>query len=342
MTSPNEIIKQVWRVGTRSSPLAQIQTQSMIHALESLWQKAGIGLEKPHLEVIALTAIADKITDRSLAEIGGKGLFSQELDEAMLRGDIDFAVHSLKDLETQLPDGIELIAIPQREDVADALLSHQAYHLDNLPRELTIGTASQRRAAMVKSIVPAAKTVLLRGNVQTRLAKLAKGEVDASFLAMAGLNRLGIDQLWLDRNYTESPLTLVRLDPQLWLPAAGQGALAVTCAVTAPPLLKEWLAKLDDYPTRLAITAERALLAAVDGTCRTPIAAHAWQETGFLASPSTLKLVALLFDEEDYSRQVKGELSFQLTQDYGLNLMKAAQIGYELGSSLKARLAKGD
>ncbi len=238
------------RIGTRGSPLALWQADAVRSAL------AGIGVAAA---VAPIRTTGDRITDRPLAEAGGKGLFTKEIDEALLSGRVDLAVHSAKDLPTALPEGIVVAACLKRADVRDAFLSPQAKHIRDLPAGAVIGTASLRRAALALRLRPDLRVVPMRGNVETRLRKLAAGEADATLLALAGLTRLGL----ADR-------AAGVLDPDEWLPAPGQGTIAVTARSGDAGVLAA-LAKIDDRATSLALAAERAFLAVLDGSCRTPI-----------------------------------------------------------------------
>ena len=198
-----------------------------------------------------------------LSEAGGKGLFTKELDLALLHGDIALAVHSAKDLPTFLPDGLEIAGYLPREDVRDAWISPHANHPLGLPRGSLVGTASLRRGAMVKRLRPDIKISLLRGNVETRLTKIAKGEAAATLLALAGLKRLGL----------EARATSV-LDVRDFVPAAGQGAIAITIS-TGDDATRALLAPVLDEETAIALAAERAFLRVLDGSCKTPIGAYA-------------------------------------------------------------------
>lgn len=209
------------------------------------------------VEIVPVTASGDKVLDRPLAEIGGKALWTKELDAWLLAGEIDFAVHSLKDVETHRPAGIAIAAILPREDVRDALVG--ARSLAALPPGARIGTSAPRRAAQALHVRPDCEVVMFRGNVQTRLAKLEAGEADVTLLAAAGLNRLGC------------PDVGTPLDPADWLPAPGQGAIAIECRA-ADASTRAMLAAIDDEPSRDAVLAERALLAALGGNCHSPIA----------------------------------------------------------------------
>ncbi|CCG09121.1 hydroxymethylbilane synthase [Pararhodospirillum photometricum] len=243
-------------IGTRGSPLALAQT----HQVRDLLAAAHPELSEPGaiaIEVIKTTG--DAILDRPLAEIGGKGLFTKEIDEAMLSGRIDIAVHSMKDVPTYLPDGIVLPCMLEREDVRDAVIGRDHPSIDALPLGAVVGTASLRRGAQILAKRPDLKVVSFRGNVQTRLAKLARGEVDATLLAKAGLNRLGM---------ADKITSLLEVDQML--PAVAQGAVGVTCRAD-DEAAHRWLAPLNHAETFLCVTVERAFLAKLDGSCRTPI-----------------------------------------------------------------------
>ena len=243
------------RIGTRGSPLALAQAEETRLRLEQAFPEL-IGMIA--IEVIHTTG--DKIQDRPLAAIGGKGLFTKEIDEAQLEGRVDIAVHSMKDVPTLLPDGLTLGALLPREDVRDVLISSKGRSLADLPEGAVVGSASLRRAAQILRRRPDLSVVPFRGNVQTRLRKLAEGQVDATLLAMAGLNRLGV-----------MPIEAVPLSVEEMLPAVAQGAIGVTCRAGDDRALA-FLAALDDESTRCRVTAERAFLAVLDGSCRTPIA----------------------------------------------------------------------
>ncbi len=249
-------------VGTRGSPLALIQTRLFIELLRPLW--AG-GLEEQPIRTTG-----DAVQNRRLAEIGGKGLFAKEIHEALADRRIDFAVHSLKDLETTLPPGIVLGCTLAREDARDALIlgasdtpSDPADPFACLPTGALVGTASVRRQAQLLHARPDLRITTLRGNVQTRLDKLAAGACAASLLAYAGLKRLGLAER-----------AGAVLDPDVMVPAAGQGTIGVTVR-EADTDLRELLAAIEDPEAKAASAAERALLARLDGSCRTPIGGHA-------------------------------------------------------------------
>ena len=244
------------RIGTRGSPLALAQARMVRDALAA--QAGGDGIE-----IVAIRTSGDRIQDRPLSEAGGKGLFTKEIEEALLAGTIDLAVHSAKDMPTVLPDGLMLAACLPREDVRDAFISRKAASLRELPHGAVVGTASLRRQALVKRLRPDVSTVVLRGNVETRLRKLEAGEVDATLLALAGLKRLGL-----------ASAATALLDVAEFLPAVGQGAITIETR-TDDKRTRDLLAKIDHADTSTALACERAFLAVLDGSCRTPIAGYA-------------------------------------------------------------------
>jgi hydroxymethylbilane synthase len=246
------------RIGTRGSPLALAQA-NMVRA--ALSRAHGVPDERFPIEIIRTTG--DAILDRPLSEAGGKGLFTKELDLALIAGAVDLAVHSSKDLPTHLPAEIVIAGYLPREDARDAWIGRGGATLETLPSGAVVGTASLRRAAQVKRRRPDVTTTLLRGNVETRLRKVESGEIDATLLALAGLKRLGL----ADRATMLLPL-------EEFPPACGQGAIGITCRAADRPT-REALAPLLDPATGFALAAERAFLAALDGSCRTPIAGHA-------------------------------------------------------------------
>ncbi|MEQ8399151.1 hydroxymethylbilane synthase [Thalassobaculum sp.] len=250
-------------LGSRGSPLAMRQTHEVRDRLVAAWPElAGA------IAIQEIRTTGDAVRDRPLAEIGGKGLFIKEIEQALMAGQIDAAVHSMKDMETVIAPASVLVAVLPREDPRDAWLSPVAGRIDDLPQGARIGTASVRRAAQVLNRRPDLQVVLFRGNVETRLRKLAEGEVAGTFLAAAGLSRLGM----LDK-----ATRILSVDEML--PAVSQGAIGVQCrdgeASARDAEIRGWLAALDDRPSRLRVTAERAMLATLDGSCRTPIAGHA-------------------------------------------------------------------
>ncbi|HET9589142.1 MAG TPA: hydroxymethylbilane synthase [Anaerolineales bacterium] len=256
---------------TRPSALARWQTQWVMTALKNIHR--GLACEEK-----VITTQGDKILDKPLPEIGGKGLFTQELEAELLSGSVHCAVHSLKDLPVENPAGLTIGAIPARAEVRDALISARGSTLSTLPIGASVGTSSLRRAAQILSLRPDLRTESLRGNVDTRLRKAMDGQYDAIILAGAGLTRLGLDQHiteWL-------PLDVM-------LPAPGQGALAVQCRA-GDQISLDLLAALEDDSTRSAVTAERAFLSGLGGGCSVPVAAYATADqtihlTGLVASP---------------------------------------------------------
>lgn len=258
---------------TRPSTLARWQTQWVIHALKNI---------HPNLECEEkiITTQGDKILDKPLPEIGGKGLFTQELESELLGGAVHCAVHSLKDLPVENPAGLTVGCIPLRAEVRDALISKNNYTVDTLPAGASVGTSSLRRAAQILARRPDVRTESLRGNVDTRLRKALDGQYDAIILAGAGLTRLGLD------NHVTEWLAL-----DLMLPAPGQGALAVQCRLDDRETL-DLLAPLEDQATRKAVTAERAFLSGLGGGCSVPVAAYANVEG------KTILLTGLVISED--------------------------------------------
>ncbi len=247
------------RIGTRGSPLARIQTDMVCQALAA----AHPSLQAPGaLEVVVIKTTGDLVTDRPLADIGGKGLFCKEIEAALLDRRIDLAMHSMKDLPTWLPDGLALGAMLPRADPRDVLITRDQLTLADLPPGAVVGTASLRRQAQLLARRPDLKAINFRGNVGTRLAKLEAGEVDATLLARAGIDRLGLT------------VPHVVLSPEEMLPAVGQGAIGLECRADDADVLA-CLAAVDHGPTHLCVSAERAMLDVLDGTCHTPIGAFA-------------------------------------------------------------------
>ena len=266
------------RIGTRASPLAMAQAHMAAAALI-----ASHGVDMTALEIVPMTATGDRIQDRALAEVGGKALWTRELDAALDAGAIDIAVHSLKDVETLRDPRFSLGAMLERADPRDRLVVREgisAATIADLPRGARLGTSSPRRAAQVKRIRPDLETVLLRGNVATRLAKIAAGDADATLLAAAGLERLGMHDVGMVQ------------EPSILLPAASQGAIGIECRADDAAVLA-LLAAIDHAPTHRAVATERLFLAAIGGDCRSPVAAHAfWQDDG------ALRLDAEIFSED--------------------------------------------
>ena len=302
------------RVGTRASPLALWQTR---HFLGLITRFCPILRDAKAFEEHAIATSGDRIQDRRLADIGGKGLFAKEIHEALADGRIDFAVHSLKDLETELPPGIVLACTLTREDSRDALILGAGAGAPDpadpyacLPAGAVIGTASVRRQSQLLHARPDLRVEMIRGNVQTRLAKLrGPGGPAASLLALAGLRRLGL----------EAEAALV-LDPDAMVPAAGQGIVGVTVRADDVELL-DLLSAIENAEARAVSTAERALLAALDGSCRTPIGGHAR-----LLPDGSLHLTGLV---------ARPDGTFLLKRSLQGDPKDAARIGRDLGESLR-------
>ncbi|WP_342166303.1 hydroxymethylbilane synthase [Methylobacterium sp. SD21] len=291
------------RIGTRGSPMALAQTGMVRDRIVA----ANPGLET---ELVVVTTVADKILDRPLSEIGGKGLFTKELEQALYANEVDVAVHSMKDVETWLPEGLAIACILERDDPRDAFLSPHAETLMDLPEGARVGTSSLRRAAQVLMHRPDLKVVPLRGNANTRMRKLESGECDATLLALAGLQRLSLEAM------ARSILPV-----ETMLPAVAQGALGIECRADDAEI-RALLAPIACETTTTAVAAERALLAELDGSCRTPIAALARIDGG------RLRLDGLLF-LPDGSRHwaASGEGPVE----------EAERIGREAGAALKAQ-----
>ncbi|SFI94987.1 hydroxymethylbilane synthase [Albimonas pacifica] len=254
MTEPTFSPDRPLRLGTRGSPLAVAQAEETRDRL-----MAAHGLPQAAFEIVAIKTTGDRVQDRALSEIGGKGLFTKEIEEALTSGAIDLAVHSMKDMPVEQPQGLALTCYLPREDVRDAFISLEFQGLEDLPKGAVLGSSSLRRRAQALHRRPDLQVVEFRGNVQTRLRKLGDGVAAATFLACAGLRRLGMDDL------AERAIA-----PETMLPAVAQGAIGIEqregdAAVSA------LLAPLDHADTHLRLTAERAFLAGLDGSCRTPI-----------------------------------------------------------------------
>jgi hydroxymethylbilane synthase len=257
-------VRKTIRIGTRRSPLAIWQAEHIQHLLET--RAPGLTCT-----LVRIVTQGDKLLDVPLSQVGGKGLFVNEIENSLLRGECDLAVHSMKDLPAQLHDGLVLAAIPPREDPRDVLICRdKAHRLESLPPGSRVGTSSLRRASWIRSLRPDLTTEPSRGNVETRLRKLDEGHFLAIVLAMAGLKRLG-----LDHRVTEI------FSPERCLPAIGQGALALECRASDKELL-EMLTFLHDPVTACAIRGERSFLAEVEGGCQVPVACHGTLSDGIL------------------------------------------------------------
>ena len=302
-----------FRIGTRGSPLALAQTGLVASRLKAA-HPALAGAGAPETVVIKTTG--DKVLDRPLADIGGKGLFSKEIDEALNAGRIELAVHSVKDMETWLAKGIVLAAVIEREDPRDVFISAKADGLAGLPRGGVVATASLRRQAQVLHRHPDLRVQPLRGNVETRLRKLKDGAADAILLALAGLKRLGL---------AHEATAILETDEIL--PAVGQGAIGVTCRA-GDERARELLAAIGHGPSMACVTAERAMLAALDGSCRTPIAGLAEVDSnggltlrGLVARPDGSKLLQT-------SRAGSVADAERIGRDAGLELKRRAGPGF--------------
>ena len=295
----------ILRIGSRGSPLALIQARQ---AQAAIIAACGVAPEQVEIKIIRTTG--DKAQDRPLVELGGKGLFAKEIEEALLSGAIDLAVHSSKDLPAVLPAGLTLAAFLPREDPRDALVAGTSKSLRDLPRNALVGTASPRRQALLKRARPDLRIAPLRGNVETRLRKIEAGHMDATVLATAGLKRLGL-----------LAAASAILETEEFLPAVGQGAIAIETRAN-DQRVSTLAAAISDADTASALAAERAFLAALGGSCRTPIAGHAQIKgdsvsfRGLVARPDGGDVV-------DVSRQGRRA--------------DAAALGADAGNELKAR-----
>ena len=276
------------RIGTRGSVLARWQAEHVKGRLEALGHEVSL---------VVITTTGDRVLDRRLEVVGGKGAFLKEIEEALEAREVDLAVHSLKDVPTALPDGLELCAVLERADARDALLSAGA-GLDDLPPGATVGTTSLRRQAQLRAARPDLAVADLRGNVDTRIRRLREGRFDAILLAMAGLVRLGrADEV------TEP------LDPRRFIPAPGQGAIALECRAD-DAAVREAVASLDHPSTKRRVTAERAFLAALGGGCNVPLGAYAF------ADGESLELIGLVA-RVDGSEILRGEQRGEDPTDVG-------------------------
>lgn len=300
------------RIGTRGSPLALYQA-NLVQRLLCEAHGVADADKDTRFPVQIITTTGDKVQDRALNAIGGKGLFTKEIEEALLAGTIDIAVHSLKDMPTECPEGLMLTTALEREDPRDAFLSPKAASLEELPQGAVVGSTSLRRQAQILARRPDLKVVTYRGIVETRLRKLAAGEVDATLLAVAGLNRLG----------KAGEITSI-FDPQIMVPAVAQGVITVE-ARTDDVAVREALAPLSHVPTELAVAAERAFLAVLDGSCRTPIAGYARFTEG-----NTLVFEGrILMPDGTGAKDVSGT---SLVTSMG----EAVSFGTEMGNTLRA------
>jgi hydroxymethylbilane synthase len=299
------------RIATRRSALALWQTEHVAARLR-------VAHPALDVELVPLSTRGDEILDRSLATVGGKGLFLKELEEAMLRGEADCAVHSLKDVPMELDGPFVLPAILERADPFDAFVSNAHASLAALPTGARVGTSSLRRQAQLRSLRDDLVALDLRGNVNTRLAKLDAGQYDAIILACAGLQRLGLDSRIRDR-----------LVAPAWLPAAAQGAIAIECRDDASAMI-DLLGVLDHAPTRITVECERAMTRHLQGSCQVPIAAHAVERDG------RLHLAGLIGDVQ-HGRSVRAEDDADRNDGELLGLRVAEQLLAAGGAALLGR-----
>lgn len=290
------------RIGTRGSPLALVQAREVAARLLAVHGVAA--------EMKIIKTSGDALQDRSLADEGGKGLFTKEIEEALLAGHIDLAVHSAKDVPTVLPSGLMLAACLEREDARDVFIGASAKTLRDLRKGAVVGTSSPRRQALVKRARPDVEIAVMRGNVETRLRKLADGAADATILALAGLKRLGL---------ATHASTIMSVEE--FLPAAGQGAIAIEVRENDEKI-RALLNAIDHADTSLALAAERAFLGVLDGSCRTPIAGHATIAGG------VLKFRGLIAKPD-------GSAAFDASREGGVK--DAIALGTDAGRELKKR-----
>jgi len=296
------------RIGTRGSRLALAQAEETRARLA-----AAHGLAPGEIEIVAITTTGDRIRDRPLNEIGGKGLFTKEIEEALQGGAIDLAVHSMKDMPARLPAHLVIEALLPREDARDALISPHCASIRDLAPSCIVGSASVRRAAQLKRLRPDISVVNLRGNVETRLAKLDRGEVSATFLACAGLIRLGL------AHRITAPVPEDEM-----LPAVAQGAIGIEIR-DDDARLRDLLGAINDGPTEIAVACERAFLATLDGSCRTPIAGHATIKDGRL-------------DFRGEALTLDGRMTFSATRSGAV--ADAQRLGRDAGEEVKAKGGK--
>ena len=296
------------RIGTRGSPLALAQAYETRDRL-----MAAHGLESDAFAIFTFTTTGDAIRDRPLSEIGGKGLFTKELEEALFAGTIDLAVHSMKDMPAKLPLGLDIAALLPREDPREAFISLSSTSLNELPQGAILGSSSVRRTAQALYVRPDLRSVQCRGNVQTRLKKLQDGVADATFLAVAGLNRLGL---------SDKITSIMSMDEML--PSVAQGAIGIQTN-SHDEATRRLVLPLDHGPTSTAVICERAFMAALDGSCRTPIAGHAIIEDGRLK----FRGEALTLD---------GKHVFRVSREGPL--LDGFKMGQDAGEDVKARGGK--
>ncbi|MEN3974883.1 hydroxymethylbilane synthase [Emcibacter sp. SYSU 3D8] len=292
------------RIGTRGSPLALAQA----HETRNRLLAAHPQLRDDQIEIVAISTKGDRVLDRPLSELGGKGLFTEEIENGLKAGSLDIAVHSMKDMPTIIHEGLGISCLLPREDVRDAFICHKAASIETLAPGMLVGTASLRRQAQILRLRPDLRVATFRGNVQSRLRKLEEGQADATLLAMAGLRRLGLEHV------AAGPIDNL-------LPAIAQGAIGVEARLDDAEMAQLLLA-INDQATQHCVNAERALLAALDGSCRTPIAGLATLANGRIR----LRGEILTPDGREYHyAEREGPVS------------DAAAMGYDAGAELKRR-----
>lgn len=298
------------RIGTRKSPLAMAQAEQV----RALLLAANGALDPDSVTLVPMLTSGDTgVAAPDAGQWGLKGAFTKELEDALLTNRIDIAVHSMKDVPSVLPEGLHIAAMLPREDVRDAFISVTAPSLDALPEGSVVGTSSTRRAAQVRLLRPDIRIVPFRGNVGTRLEKLRQGDVHATFLAMAGLNRLGLHQHATDA-----------MDTARMLPAVAQGAIGIECR-SGDSMTETELARIHDISTALCVHAERSLMLALDGTCRSPIAAHAVIDGHYLSLRGQVLAT-------DGSASETGQIMAPIAD--------GEHIGRELGAALRHKAAR--
>ncbi len=306
------MVSPLLRIGTRGSKLALVQAGLVRDTLAAAVPELSVA---GAIEIVVITTTGDKIQDRPLSEAGGKGLFVKEIEEALLSKRIDAAVHSMKDMPTVQPDGLAISAFLPREDVRDVLIAGDIKRIADLKQGAVIGSAALRRKAQLLHLRPDLQVMNFRGNVDTRLAKQASGVVDATLLAMAGLKRLGLGNVGAPISEDEM------------LPAVGQGAVCIECR-TDEAKTRGWLAAIDHAPTATCVAAEHAMLAVLDGSCRTPIAGHATLGTdgslhlrGMILKPDGSQVIAT-------ERKGSANDAAALGKDAGLELKQRGGPGF--------------
>lgn len=309
------------RIGTRRSKLALAQSGMMQRAIA-----AALGVPDDEVEtavpLVEIVTTGDRIQDRRLLELGGKALFTKEIEEALLDGRVDIAVHSMKDVPAEQPDGLCIAAIPEREDARDAFVSRDVAAFQDLPMGARLGTASLRRQAQALALRPDLKIEMLRGNIDTRLRRAAQGDFDAILLAVSGVRRLGVDAAIRQT-----------LSPDAFLPAPGQGALAIQTRVA--DVDAAWAAALNHAPSALAVAAERGAMTALEGSCRTAVGAHARLADG------VLYLTAEMLSPDGSARWRRGgQIAAGEDLASAETLAAARELGLRLGAEIHA--AAGD